>query len=134
MKSLLISVHPEHCAKLLTSEKIAELRRTEPKQEFDGRIFIYNTGTKQIEIKAVLSSIIKADYGEIEKRYLKFISITPDQLRQYSHGKINAYLLVFFAVMKLSEACTIEKMLSNGITPPQSYLYFNPEQLGIIEN
>lgn len=43
MKSVLISIHPKRCEKILNGEKIIEVRKTRPKLEMPFKCYIYMT-------------------------------------------------------------------------------------------
>jgi predicted transcriptional regulator len=125
-KALLISVHPEYMRLYKLGTKIAELRKTEPKQQID-EVFFYNTGTGRIELKAGLIEIKKAILSELQKRYFKYIGIHPDNLKTFCNKRGEAYLLIFSYISKLAKEVSYKEMTEAGIMPPQSYVYFNPE-------
>ena len=129
MKSLLISVHPEFMQMYKTGKKIAEMRKTTPLQPFE-TVYIYNTGTGQIELKADCIEIKKTILSDLEQRYFKYVGIEPKSIKTFCNKKGEAYLLIFGYVSRLQNPIPYRKMTEAGIMPPQNYSYFNPEIFG----
>jgi predicted transcriptional regulator len=125
-KALLISVHPEYMRLYKLGSKIAELRKNEPKQQIS-EVYLYNTGTGKIELKAGLIEIKKTILSELQKRYFKYIGIQPESIKPFCNKKGEGFLLIFSYISKLTKEISYQEMTTAGIMPPQSYVYFNPE-------
>lgn len=52
-KSILISIRPEHCCKILNKEKLLEIRKSMPKCGLPCKVYIYCTRAKTINKKLV---------------------------------------------------------------------------------
>lgn len=53
MKSVLISIHPEFCEKILSGQKTLEIRKTKPKLETPFKVYIYCTKTGKKFVKTL---------------------------------------------------------------------------------
>jgi len=125
MKSLLISTTPEFIRMYKTGKKIAEMRKTTPLQPFE-TVYIYNTWTGQIELKADCIEIKKTILSDLEQRLFKYVGIEPKKIKGFCNKKGEAYLLIFGYVSMLKNTITYDEMTKAGIMPPQNYSYFNP--------
>lgn len=85
MKSVLISIKPKWCQKIVSGEKTVEIRKTRPKLETPFRCYIYCTMPKTKDPHQVLE--IHGVDGKIRKANGKVIgAFTCDRIYQYSAG------------------------------------------------
>jgi len=131
MNALLISVHGKYCTMYANGTKKIEVRKQQPKEDFNRTVFIYNTSTKQIEFKGVLMDVLKLPYRTVSEIYRSQTGLNEKELRQYAGQREALTLLDFFHVVTLKNPVSLNQMRAAGITPPQGYLYINPETLNL---
>lgn len=127
---LLMSVNPECMEMYKRGSKIAELRKTEPKREFDTVLF-YNTGNHRIELKAEIVEVRKTNLSEIEQRFHKYVGIQPKKIKHFLNKRKEGFLLIFSYISIIRTPVTYEQMTDAGIMPPQNYVYVSPETFNI---
>lgn len=99
MKSILMSIHPEWCAKIFNGEKSIEVRKTRPLIDMPFKVYVYCTKQKLTKTKCMHSYLHKNEpkackkYGEITTWCsigdVHVNSNTPWSFRSYGmHGKV----------------------------------------------
>ncbi|MCF6365261.1 MAG: hypothetical protein L3J35_03570 [Bacteroidales bacterium] len=124
-KVLLISVHGKYCEMYKKGEKDIEVRKNRPKQPFNNTVYVYNTQTQQIEIKAELDCVLNIETKALRNATLNGTGLSSKELISYSAQKNALFYLLFNKVYKIKRPIKLNVMRKLNITPPQSYMYID---------
>ena len=118
MRKILISINPEHVAKILSGEKKYEFRRRIYKEDVD-KIYIYQTLPEQgVVAYFTPGEIIKDTPQNLWERFSEVSGTTEDHLLGYLHDLDEAYAI------EITDLKTFdEPFIPEGIKAPQSYKY-----------
>lgn len=128
-KTILVSIKPEHVARILAGEKKVELRRRSPQRVAEGgTMLIYETMPKC----AIVASceVIAVETLPIEvlwRRYREVSGITRKQFDAYYEGCAVGVALRLGNVRSAPRHISLNRMRSTyELTPPQSFAYISP--------
>jgi predicted transcriptional regulator len=130
-KTALISIHPEHVAKILSGEKRLEFRRVWATRPLD-RLLIYSTTpTKRLVAVANIKQTIMASPNALWSAARKIGGgVTRQQLFNYLDGKQTAFALELSKVNVLGDGFHPSIVFGRGFHAPQSFRYLRESEEG----
>ena len=128
-KTALISIHPEHVAKILSGEKRLEFRRVWAIHPLN-RLLIYSTTpTKQLVAVANIKQTIIGSPNALWTSAQKIGGgITRQQLFDYLDGKQTAFALELSKVNALGDGLSPSFVFGRGFRAPQSFRYLRENE------
>jgi predicted transcriptional regulator len=128
-KTALISIHPEHVAKILSGEKRLEFRRVWATHPLD-RLLIYSTTpTKRLVAVANIKQTIIASPNALWLASQTIGGgITRQQLFEYLEGKQTAFALELSKVNVLGDGFYPSIIFGHGFRAPQSFRYLRENE------
>ena len=130
----LISIRPEHVAKILSGEKRVEFRRSWGAKPVS-RLVIYSTAPEQ---RIVAIADIKEVFRGSPSRLWIYSrphgpGITRTRLLAYLNGKKAAVAIQIDRVHALTQPVALDAVLPKGSRPPQSFHYLSEMQVAAVE-
>lgn len=127
-RAVLLSIKPKYADLILAGTKRVELRRSWPSGDV-GILVLYSSAPVQKLVGiAFIDRIEERDFESLWKLAdASGAGVTYDELKTYVTGKKTAFGLMIERA-KTAEAQIDPKELFPGFTPPQSFLYLNPEE------
>lgn len=124
-KAVLISIHPEHVAKILSGDKVFEYRKVMPSQDIS-HLMLYSTApVNMIVAVAEVTSLLKGPPSRIWNETAYGAGVTRKHYREYFSGYKSAGSFALGNVFELSDPVTLAQ-LSSCAVPPQSFCYLDP--------
>ena len=134
MKSVLISIRPKWCEKIISGEKTIEVRKTRPKMKPLFKCYIYQTGKGGVIGEFVCDEIFDLPWGaRIPSDIARGACLEPGEIHQYlgvssGYGWHISNLKIYDAPLALSEFIGLRtepgslelRVLER---PPQSWCY-----------
>lgn len=114
MTNIILSLHPEWWAKMLSGEKTAEIRKTAPRRKGPYRAYVYLTGTGQIWGYIDIDRIEKSTPEEIAAEGGSCVPLY--RLREYAAGKP-------LYAWKIARVVELKAPIRYSKRPPQSWVY-----------
>ena len=123
MRKILISINPEHVAKILSGEKKFEYRTKAAKKDVDSLIIYETTPVKRIVAEAKILEVLEMCPEDLWEKTRKNSGISKAFFDEYFQGRSIAY------AYRLGEVKVYDNPLElsfYGIkTAPQSFVYLN---------
>jgi predicted transcriptional regulator len=127
-RTLLLSIRPEHAARIFSGEKTVELRRIRPRVESGDTVLVYVTAPEMslaggFEVSRVYESPALRLWREVGSES----GLDRSAFIEYFDGSESAYAIGVRSVWRLPHAVTLEKLRERvpGFLPPQSYWYLS---------
>lgn len=135
-RNIFISIHPGYADKIIAGKKTIELRRKFPSlDEACGRLIIYATQPLQAVIG--YAEIKEVHHLPIKKIWQSFgdsAQVDKEDFLKYFSGLDYGYAIQLKKPKRFSRAIPISYLKENyGITPPQSYRYWNEDIESLLE-
>lgn len=130
-RAILISIHPEHVANILSGTKVFEYRKIMPTQDISYLVLYCTAPVKRI---IAVVEVIGCQVGPPSRVWADTgygAGITRKFFRDYFSGKSSAGFITLGNVYKLLEPLKLEK-LSSCKAPPQSFCYLNARDVSQI--
>lgn len=125
----LISIHPEHVAKILSGQKRIEFRRAWAARPVT-QIVIYSTAPEQrlVAVAAVRQTV--RDTPAVLWTYAlpHGPGLTREHLLKYLTGKETGVALHLAAIRRFKKPLLLEKLLPRSARPPQSFRYLTGDE------
>ena len=123
MRKILISINPEHVAKILSGEKKFEYRTKAAKKDADSLIIYETTPVKRVVAEAKILEVLELCPEDLWAMTKDYSGISKAFYDEYFQGRSVAY------AYRLGEVSVYEnpvKLSFFGIkTAPQSFIYLN---------
>ena len=91
MRKILISIHPEHVAKILSGEKKFEYRTKAPKRDVDSLIIYETTPVKRVVAEAKILEVIELPPEDLWRETYSQSGIDKEFFDKYFQGRKVAY-------------------------------------------
>lgn len=123
-ETILISIHPEHVAKILSGEKRFEFRRKVPSDTVR-KMVIYSTApVMKVVAVAEIDSTITAKPESVWRKTRHASGITKQRFCQYFDKREIAHALSIGSVRELETPVALSE-LCHSLVPPQSYRFLD---------
>lgn len=123
---LLLSLHPEHCHRILSGEKTVEYRKTRPTRPGRLEVFLYETHpTCALTGKATIQEVIDGTPEEVWRATSHTRSTSRERFFRYFRGRPRAVGLVLVDTQRLERPVPLAELASKmpGFRPPQTFMY-----------
>ena len=134
-KALLISIRPRFVDAIFAGTKTVELRRVKPRLQAGDLVVIYASGTVKGMVGAfVVAGVTAAAPSSIWRKHNGGSGLTKLEFDTYFSGVSVGYALRIGKFWKLPEpvALNILRKRHAGFRPPQSYHYWNLDELLLV--
>ena len=123
MSKILLSINPEHIARILDGSKEYEFRKVKCKEDIDGIIIYATAPVKQVIAEADIDTILEDTPDEVWKKTKKKSGITADFFFQYYEGKAKA---IAYKLTNLNIFDKPKTLADYGIAvAPQAFVYIH---------
>ena len=120
---ILISINPEHVAKILSGEKKFEYRTKAAKKDVDSLIIYETTPVKRIVAEAEILEVLCLSPEDLWKETKRYSGISKSFYDEYFKGRKIAYA---YRLGKVRAYDNPLELSDNGIkAAPQSFVYIN---------
>lgn len=123
-KAVLISIHPEHVANILSGAKVFEYRKVMPTQDISYLVLYCTAPVKRIVAAVEVVGCLVGSPSRVWADTAYGAGITRKFYRDYFSGKSSAGSFTLGNVYELPEPLELAK-LSSCKAPPQSFCYLN---------
>lgn len=130
-RAVLISIHPEHVANILSGVKVFEYRRVMPTQDVSHLVLYCTAPVKRVVAVAEVAGRLKGPPSRIWAETAYGAGITRKFYRDYFSGQSSAGSFVLGNVYKLSEPLELADLSSCSV-PPQSFGYLNERDVKLV--
>ncbi|MBP5091863.1 MAG: ASCH domain-containing protein [Bacilli bacterium] len=123
MMKILISINPEHVAKILSGEKRFEYRTKAAKKDVDSLIIYETTPVKRIVAEAEILEVLCLSPEDLWKETKRYSGISKSFYDEYFKGRKIAYA---YRLGKVNAYDNPLELSDYGIkAAPQSFVYIN---------
>ena len=123
MRKIVISINPEHVAKILSGEKRFEYRTKAAKKDVDSLIIYETTPVKRIVAEAEIIEVLCLSPEDLWKETKRYSGISKSFYDEYFKGRKVAYA---YRLGKVRAYDNPLELSDYGIkTAPQSFVYIN---------
>ena len=123
MRKIVISINPEHVAKILSGEKRFEYRTKAAKKDVDSLIIYETTPVKRIVAEAEILEVLCLSPEDLWKETEMYSGISKSFYDEYFKGRKIAYA---YRLGKVKAYDNPLELSDYGIkTAPQSFVYIN---------
>ena len=123
MRRILISINPEHVAKILSGEKKFEYRTKAPKRGVDSLVIYETTPVKRVVAEAKIIEVIELPPEDLWNKTRTHSGITKEFFNLYFQGRKIAYA---YRLGEVKAYDTPRELSFYGIkSAPQSFIYLN---------
>lgn len=129
--AILISIHPEHVANILTGEKVFEYRKVMPTQYVSHLVLYCTAPVKRVVAIAEIADILVGSPARIWAKTIYGGGISRQFYRNYFDGKNSAGAFALGNVYTLPEPLELSS-LSSCKVPPQSFCYLNERDINLV--
>ena len=133
--TLLLSIRPQHAARIFTGDKTVELRRVRPRVKPGDRLLIYVTAP-EMALKAMcqVSCVYENTPLKLWREIGASSGIDRSSFMDYFKGLDVAYAIGLRRVRRLDHDVALEELRERwpGFLPPQSYWYLSEQQCEIL--
>lgn len=133
--ALLISVRPRFVDAIFKGVKTVELRRVKPRLKAGDLVVVYASGAVKGMVGAFdVASVVTAAPISIWRRYKNGIGLTKREFDDYFTGTTVGYAIRIGRLWKFAEPVALSTLRKRhaGFRPPQSYHYWNLQDLLLI--
>jgi predicted transcriptional regulator len=131
--TIILSIRPQHAAKIFSGLKTVELRRSRPKNLGNGAVaLIYITSpTKTLAGAFKVTRVIEKPLKDLWKMVQKQAGLTYREFKQYYEGVSTGTAIFFQKVWSFPEPLSLEDLRSElmSFLPPQAYRYAKVNEL-----
>lgn len=131
-RALLLSIRPRFVAAIFSGIKTVELRRVKPRVQAGDLVIIYGSGTiKGIVGAFEVAGVTSASPGSIWRKYSGKSGLSKLEFFKYFEGVGLGYAIRIRKFWKLPRPISLKALRRRhaGFRPPQSYHYWNFEDL-----
>lgn len=123
MRKILISINPEHVAKILSGEKKFEYRTKAAKQDVDSLIIYETTPVKRVVAEAKILEVLELPPEELWEETKEHSGISKVFFDEYFNGRTVGYAYRLGEVKIYDEPLELSDY---GVkSAPQSFIYLN---------
>lgn len=130
--SVLMSIKPEHAAKVLSGTKKVEIRRKFSEKWKGHKVAIYACRPASSVVgEAMIAEIIRDKPEDIWQKFGGQMGCTKEQFEQYTRSSGEVYAIVFDKVTPYNKGITLaeaSEVVNERLRPPQSYLDLDKNQ------
>ena len=123
MRKILISINPEHVAKILSGEKKFEYRTKAAKQDVDSLVIYETTPVKRVVAEAKILEVLELPPEELWEETKEYSGISKVFFDEYFNGRTVSY------AYRLGEVKIYDEPLELSVygvkSAPQSFIYLN---------
>ena len=130
-KAVLISIHPEHVADILSGKKVFEYRKIMPNQEVSHLVLYCTAPVKRVVAVAEVAQRLVGPPSRIWTDTAYGAGITRKFYRDYFSGHKNARAFELGNVCELPAPLELSKLTSCKVAP-QSFCYLNARDTKLI--
>lgn len=137
VRTILVSIHPQHVASILDGRKTVELRRRFTGLPNKGAtVFIYSTSpVKAVVGKARIKVVRRLSLRALWHAHGRAACISKPDFDKYFHGLNNGFAILLENVQPLSGEWKAQELRSTlGVLPPQSYRYLTEEHCALLND
>jgi len=134
---LLISIRPEHAAKIFDGSKKVELRRVRPKVTSGDVVFVYVSAPVKALVGAFyVEKVVEASPRMLWGQVKDIAGINRARFDDYYNGAINAFGIFVQETRQLPKPVGLESLkdIVSSFRPPQSYRYITPTEAAAIDS
>lgn len=129
-KAVLISIHPEHVAKILSGEKRLEFRRQWAAQPIDVLVIYATSPVQKIIAITRIQNVFRGSKTHLwALAQEKGGGISRKQLFDYMDGKDEGVAIELDRLLKLKDGVHLRTVFGEDFKPPQSFRYLTPSEL-----
>jgi predicted transcriptional regulator len=126
-RAVLLSIKPKYVDLILAGSKRVELRRSWPSNDIGVMVLYSSAPIQRLVGLAFIDRVEECDFENLWRiADANGGGVTYEELKTYVHGKKTSFGIMIQRVKK-AEVQVDPKTLFPAFTPPQSFLYINPE-------
>lgn len=136
-KIVLLSIKPKYVKKIISGEKIYELRKKIPNVKENDIIFIYSTSpVKAIKAFAFVKNIIQGTKEDVWKKIKEKSGVSKQEYDKYFENKEVAYAIELKDIDLIARPIKLSNLRQEFDIqqPPQSYRYLNKTHFQLMKN
>ena len=122
--AVLVSIHPEHLANVLSGKKVFEYRKVIPSQKISHLVLYCTAPVNKVVAVAEVVDLLKGSPSRIWNETAYGAGITRRFYREYFSGQKSACSFALGSVFELSEPLCLSQFSSCKV-PPQSFCYLD---------
>lgn len=127
--AILISIHPEHVAKILSGEKRLEFRRQWTTRAIDILVIYATAPIQKIIAITRIQNVFRGSKSELwALARNKGGGISREQLFEYMSGKDEGVALELSNLLTLKDGIHPSTVFGKSFRPPQSFRYLSPNE------
>jgi adenylate kinase len=130
-RAIIISIHPEHVANILSGAKVFEYRKVLPAREVSHLVLYCTAPVKKVVAVAEISGLLVGSPSKIWAETAYGSGINRKFYRDYFSGRKNASAFKLNNIYKLSDPLDLSKLTSCKVAP-QSFCYLNAHDTELI--
>lgn len=120
-KTIILSIHPKHIAKILSGEKCYEYRKKIP-TDIEYLVVYATFPIKKVVAIIEIDTVLRDSVQKIWERTQTYAGVSYDFLMHYFNDAEDAYAIKFKNIHQLSTPMDVT-MIENIKSAPQSYQY-----------
>ncbi|MFA6816629.1 MAG: ASCH domain-containing protein [Lentisphaeria bacterium] len=131
MDDILISIKPQYVDKILSGDKLIELRTRKMNIPEGTKVWIYSTMPKgEIAAFVMVKKIELISPENAWKKHSKVLCVQKDDFDKYTDGKTTVCLIYFNKLKELPKKISLNqlRLLKKGFCPPQFFMKLDQNQ------
>lgn len=134
-RALMLSIRPRFVDMIFSGKKTVELRRVKPRLEAGDLVFVYASGSTKGMVGAFeVAGVTAATPKSIWRKHSGGSGLKKPEFDAYFAGAPIGYAICIGRFWKLAEAVSLKTLRKRraGFRPPQSYHYWNLDELHLV--